>query len=64
MPVIEMTIEERLHELTRECSKQSLGLTLEYDPSTELWCGYFDDSPEVTGSFDEVVEALEAELNL
>lgn len=64
MPVIEMTVEERLAELTRECAKQRIGLTLEFDPVEEKWCGYFDDSPEVHGEFEEVIEALEAELNL
>lgn len=64
MPVVEMTVEERLNEITRECTKQGLGLTLEYDPVEELWCGFFDDCPEITGSFEDVIEGLEAELNL
>lgn len=59
-----MTVEERLNEITRECVKQGLGLTLEYNPTEEVWYGYFDDSPEVTGTLDEVVDGLESELNL
>jgi hypothetical protein len=64
MPVVEMTIEERIGEITRECTKQLLGLVLEYDPTEEIWTGYFDDSPEIKGTLEEVIEGLEAELNL
>jgi len=66
MPVVEMTVEERLNEITRECSKQGIGLTLEYDPVEEKWYGSFDDSRhDIEGdTLEEVVEGLEAELNL
>jgi uncharacterized protein (DUF302 family) len=64
MPVVEMTIEERINDITRECTKQGLGLVMEYDPVEELWTGYFDDSPEVKGTLDEVIDGLESELNL
>lgn len=59
-----LSFEDRLRKLTDECTKQLISLTLEFDPNTGKWHGWVDEDPEFDGDLDEVIEALEAEMNL
>jgi N12 class adenine-specific DNA methylase len=74
MPVVKQSLEERLERLVERCNYDRTPITLFFDPTDGQWHGALDDltghiagslvAEEHSGDFDDVLEALEAELEL
>lgn len=59
------SLEDRIHAIENECEKQHAHLELWLDPLDKKWTGYIDEV-EIgePGTFSEMIEALEAELQI
>jgi hypothetical protein len=64
MPVVNQSLEDRLNELAKRCSLDHTSIILEFDPVGEKWIGSVDEEQDFEGDLNEVVEALEAELDI
>lgn len=60
------SLEDRILEIQKYCVDYHVDLGMTFDPVNGAWSGY-DQSEELTGpvdSFEDLVEALEAEFHL
>lgn len=63
-----MVLEDRIKAISDRCAKEHSELELTFDPVDNTWnCWLDSDSEEptfVAESFEEIIEALEAEFNI
>jgi hypothetical protein len=65
MPVIDVTLEERISRLQDLCDIDQLDLTLNYDVQNGIWVGWFGDEVDEgveAETLQELLEELEEKL--
>lgn len=64
MPVVNQSLEDRLNEIAKRCIADHTSIILEFDPVGEKWIGSVDENQDFEGDLCDVVESLEAELDI